>query len=180
MSTPFRIERRLDWAELDAFLATSSGGSFYHGSTWLRSLAAVYGLRLGWLVAREGGEIRGLLPFAESQRFGMVHRQSLPFGTYGGPALAPASEPALGEALCEAFLASTGGCVQRLSLILPPDAERPDPPVQGRPLSTQILDLGPGWDTLFSDSFRKEKSARTSPNTIPSTRSTPGAGGLPP
>ncbi|MBM4117683.1 hypothetical protein FJ251_08045, partial [bacterium] len=61
---------RLDWAELDAFLATATGASFYQCSTWLRSLETVYGYRVGWLLRRAQGEIEGLLPFADSTRYG--------------------------------------------------------------------------------------------------------------
>ncbi len=154
---PIRLEREFDGAELDAFLATARGACFYHGNTWLRSLADIYGYRLGWLAAREGGRLLGLLPFAESRRYGLVHRQSLPFGTYGGPALAPEADDALAGQLCERFLAGIGGAVQRLSLILPPGSEWADATLVTKGLRTQVLDLSPGWETIFADSFRKEK-----------------------
>ncbi len=157
MTSPIQIERQPNWDELDAFLATARGGNYYHGSTWLRILADIYGMRLGWYGIREGGELRALLPFAESRRFGLVHRQSLPFGTYGGPALSPAADPALAGDLCEHFLATGGGARSRVTLTLPPDPARPDPPFEGEILATQILDLSPGWDSIFADSFRKEK-----------------------
>jgi CelD/BcsL family acetyltransferase involved in cellulose biosynthesis len=156
VTSPIQLERRVDHEELDAFLATAHGGSYYHGSAWLSILAEVYGLRLAWLVVREAGALRALLPFAESRRFGLVHRQSLPFGTYGGPALAPDADPALADHLCEHFLA-TGGAGSRVTLTLPPDPARPEPVPGAETLATQILDLSPGWDTLFADAFRKEK-----------------------
>ena len=156
-ATAIRLERDLEGSELDAFLATARGACFYHGNTWLRSLAEVYGHRLGWFVAREGGRLLGLLPFAESRRFGLVHRQSLPFGTYGGPALAPEADYTLAARLCDHFLASGGGAVQRLSLILPPGSEWAGASTATRELRTQVLDLSPGWETIFAESFRKEK-----------------------
>ncbi len=156
MSSPIQLEQRPDPGELDAFLATAVGGSYYHGSAWLSILADVYGLRLGWLTVRENGELRALLPFAESRRFGLVHRQSLPFGTYGGPALAPEADPDLADLLCEHFLA-TGGAGSRVTLTLPPDLSHPDPKPGAESLATQILDLSPGWEALFAGAFRKEK-----------------------
>lgn len=149
---------RLDWAELDAFLATATGASFYQCSTWLRSLETVYGLRVGWLLRRAGGAIEGLLPFADATRYGLVHRQSLPFGTYGGPALAPGADPALGPALIARFLAGAGGRRQRLSLVTPPKlAEPAGPAAAPARLATQILDLRPGWEQVFGAGFAKER-----------------------
>ena len=77
MSVNLDLERALDWRELDEFLASARGGSFYHTSTWLRSLVTVYGYRLGFFTLREGGRLLGVLPFAESARLGFRQRQSL-------------------------------------------------------------------------------------------------------
>lgn len=149
---------RLDWAELDAFLATATGASFYHCSTWLAGLETVYGYRVGWLLRRSGGVLEGLLPFADSTRYGLVHRQSLPFGTYGGPALAPGADPALGPALIARFLAGVGGRRQRLSLVTPPALVEPAGPAAAPArLATQILDLSPGWEQVFGAGFAKER-----------------------
>ena len=148
----------LDWDELDAFLARAEGASFYQTSTWLRSLAQVYGLTLGWYLRRAGGAIEGLLPFADSSRFGLVHRQSLPFGTYGGPALAPTADPSLREALIARFLSDLGGRRQRLSLVTPPDLAAPAGPAAAPARgATQILDLSPGWETVYAKGFAKER-----------------------
>ena len=153
------LERSLDWQELDAFIAGARGASFYHGSLWLRSLAEVYGYRLGFITLREGGRLMGLLPFAETKRFGLLHRQSLPFGTYGGPAVAPELGEEEGRALTDAFFAGLGGRVQRATLVEAPDPERPEPPASpdSRRLSTQFLDLSCGWEALFASRFQKER-----------------------
>jgi CelD/BcsL family acetyltransferase involved in cellulose biosynthesis len=149
---------RLDWEELDAFLAGAAGASFYQTSTWLRGLVAVYGFRLGWYLRRQGGEIEGLLPFADNSRYGLVHRQSLPFGTYGGPALAATADPDLGPALIARFLADCGGRRHRLSLVTPPDPAAPAGPAAAPArLATQILDLRPGWETVYAEGFAKER-----------------------
>lgn len=158
------LERDLDWEELDRFVATAPGATFYHGSTWLRGLAEVYGHRPGWLTLREGGDLRALLPFAETKRWGLVHRQSLPFGTYGGPLLAPDAPARLAADLEAAFLGGLGGRVLAATLVTPPDPERPAPPGAGV-LVTQILDLTPGWDAIragFSRAKRRQarKAAR--------------------
>ncbi|MBN2171142.1 MAG: GNAT family N-acetyltransferase [Candidatus Krumholzibacteriota bacterium] len=153
------LERELDWEELDRFAATAPGATFYHGATWLRGLAEVYGHRPGWLTMREGGALRALLPFAETRRWGLVHRQSLPFGTYGGPLLAPGAPPALADDLAAAFLGDLGGRVLGATLVAPPDAGRPDPPGPGALLVTQILDLAPGWEAVragFSQAKRRQ------------------------
>ena len=158
MADGITLQRRLDWQELDAFVATARGASFYHGATWLRSLEEVYGLRVGFLLRRAEGALEGVLPFVESARLGIVHRQSLAFGTYGGPALAPDAAASLADALRARFLASVGGRCQRVTLTTAPDLDHPDGPADAphRP-ATQILDLRPGWDAVFADGFRKER-----------------------
>ena len=47
------LERSLDWAELDAFVAAAPGATFYHGSAWLRSLQAACAHEIGFLTWRE-------------------------------------------------------------------------------------------------------------------------------
>ncbi len=152
-------ERILDWDELDRFVHAGRGACFYHTSTWLRGLEEVYGFVVGLYTWREGGELLGLLPFVDTVRLGLRHRQSLPFGTYGGPVLAADVEGARADDLRRAFLGSLGGRVQRVTLVEPPEPARPDPPIPagGTLLGTQILDLAPGWDEIFRQRFRKER-----------------------
>ena len=151
------FESSLDAAELDEFVLRARGATFYHCSTWLNSLASVYGYRLGYCTHRDGGELRALLPFADVSKHGLVHRQSLAFGTYGGPITAPGADPALAASLIAALKESLGGRVQRLSLTGAPDPERPEAAGEDARLRTQILDLRPGWDALFGGVFRKER-----------------------
>ena len=87
-----------DW---DAFLRSTSGGLIYHSIAYRDLLVDLLGCESEYLVAREGGEIRGVLPVMwASDEAGRVCN-SLPFyGSHGGP-IAGSSEAE--EALMEAW-----------------------------------------------------------------------------
>ncbi len=151
------LESSLDFAELDDFIGTARGANFYHCSTWIEALRSIYGHSIGFFTCREGGELRALLPFADVPKLGLIHRQSLPFGTYGGPVLATGANADLATKLTLALRGSLGGRVQRVSLIGVPDPDAETLPQEGSGLRTQILDLRGGWEDVFAKSFRKER-----------------------
>jgi Acetyltransferase (GNAT) domain len=89
--------------EWDAFLRSTPGGLIYYSIAYRDLLVDVLGCDAEYLVAREGGEIRGVLPIMwASDREGRVCN-SLPFyGSHGGPvALDRPAERALIDAWYE-------------------------------------------------------------------------------
>jgi Acetyltransferase (GNAT) domain len=73
---------------------------------WLVALRKGYPeLRPRCLVLEEGGEIAGALPFTVVHRLGLEEVASLPFGTHGGPLLAPGASEGGARTLVEAFAA---------------------------------------------------------------------------
>ena len=64
------------------------GGSVYHAYEWRRVLERGCGYRCYYLVAEEGGEMRGVLPIATLGRLLARGLSSLPMSDYGGPVLA--------------------------------------------------------------------------------------------
>jgi len=148
-------EETLEWVELEAFLASARGATFYHSSTWLRPLEEVYGYRVGFLTLRDAGSLKGLLPFVDRSRRGLVFRESLSFGSYGGPVLAEGAEDETGRILIEALLSSRRGRCARVALFLPPDPEG-DPNAPGQ-LPTHRVDLSPGWESLLAERVRPAK-----------------------
>jgi CelD/BcsL family acetyltransferase involved in cellulose biosynthesis len=152
------LEWDLDSVELDGFLDAAVGATCYHTSFWARCLNAVYRYRPGHFTCRRGGELVGVLPFADADKLGLIHRQSMPFGTYGGPVIGGGEKPEVAEYLVAAFRDSLVGRVVRLSLITPPRKGAAPGHMTGMaPLKTQILDLSDGWDEIFSGKIRKEK-----------------------
>lgn len=74
-----------DRPEWDAFVAVSAEACGYHEWAWRDIFARSFGHRGAYLVAREGGAIRGVLPMIEMKSVLFGHfLTSLPFVNYGG------------------------------------------------------------------------------------------------
>jgi GNAT acetyltransferase-like protein len=77
-----------DW---DAFLRRRPGGLFVHSIAYRNLLASELGCEPEYLVARDAGEVRGVLPLMWSADGGGRVCNSLPFhGSHGGPVAADA------------------------------------------------------------------------------------------
>jgi hypothetical protein len=75
-----------DEAEWDSFLRGTRGGLFAHTIAHRNLLISELGCEAGYLVARDGGEIRGVLPVMWSGEAGSRVCNSLPLhGNHGGP-----------------------------------------------------------------------------------------------
>ena len=97
------VERRAAGAERewDTFLRSCSGGLFVHSIAYRNLLVGELGCKPEYLVAREGGEIRGVLPVMWSESAGGRICNSLPHhGSHGGPV---AGDPCGARALIEAW-----------------------------------------------------------------------------
>lgn len=89
-----------DAARWDAFVYASPAATFFHRAGWKEVIERAFGHRTHFLLAEEGGVIRGVLPLAEinSRLFGHS-LSSLPFCVYGGiVASTEAARHALDEA----------------------------------------------------------------------------------
>jgi hypothetical protein len=95
-----------DDAAWDEFLLGSAGALIYHSTRYRDLLLDELGCEAEYLVAREAGEICGVLPLMWSgEREGIFN--SLPFfGSHGGPV---AASPEAEEALTEAWNQRAGG-----------------------------------------------------------------------
>ena len=89
-----------DDAAWDAFLLDCDGGLIYYSTSYRDLLQDELGCEAEYLVAREGGEIRGVLPLMGSGDAGGRVLNSLPYyGSHGAPlAKSPDAEQALIEA----------------------------------------------------------------------------------
>jgi hypothetical protein len=106
------LEHRPPREELERFIGSFPGATFFHTAAWLDSLEKAYGdFRVLWFTAREGGVLAGAMPAVRISRGPFSYLLSLPFGTYGEPL---ARDGCVREALLEEFfrLARAPGCVE--------------------------------------------------------------------
>lgn len=69
--------------ELDQYVLSHLAGSLYHLSAWRLAVQAAYGHEGGALVAMQGQQIVGLLPWCQMQFFGFNAKQvTVPFADY--------------------------------------------------------------------------------------------------
>jgi FemAB-related protein (PEP-CTERM system-associated) len=89
-----------DGASWDQFLSAQPLASFYQLYDWTRVNRDTLGHHSHYLIARQGGEVRGVLPLTEvsSALFGRI-LCSVPFVNYGGPV---AADEAAGKSLVAA------------------------------------------------------------------------------
>lgn len=144
--------------ELDAVASASPRATFYHTSTWLHSLAAAYPrMHLRCLVAREGSDTVGYLPFFTARHGPLRTEWSLPFGTYGGPV------GTAGESVERELLAVFR---RRLSAPFTIEAGWVDfanTSANGGHVNqdeTHIVDLADGFDAVWNRGFDKARRRR--------------------
>jgi CelD/BcsL family acetyltransferase involved in cellulose biosynthesis len=143
-------------SELDDLALASPQATFYHTGVWLESVAAAYPrLSLRCIVAREGAETLGYLPYFVSTRGPLRRIWSLPFGTYGGPV---AREEAVARALLQHYERLRSAAVVEVGWV---DFQnivgaRED----DRWYETHLVDLSAGFDDLWSTKFDKQRRKR--------------------
>ena len=134
---------------------------------WMRALAQAYPrFRFRYEVLRDGGETVGVLPLVEVPHWGWREVVSLPFGTYGGPVLAPGVSRDGARALVDRFRRrAQGGRTARFEMTLfdpPPEVEAAVEEELGSyrvPAETWLIDLQGGPEALWRG---YEGRARTS------------------
>jgi len=73
-------------AELDSFIGSFPGATFFQTPPWLDALRESFaGYGAGWLAAREGGALLGAMPVVRISKGPFSYLWALPFGTYGDP-----------------------------------------------------------------------------------------------
>lgn len=159
------LERSIDSAEWAGLLAADPGASFYHEEAWRDGLLAAHRyFQPLYCVARDGaGRLLGALPAVCSVRAGLRQLLSLPFGTYATP-LAGSPDPGERREVLRGLVrawareADRAGTVRaHLVLFEPGRAGQAAPaewaaelPRSGwRRESTHLLDLSPGFETLW-------------------------------
>jgi hypothetical protein len=87
--------------ELERFIGSVPGATFFHTAAWLDSLETAFGdFRVIWLAVRDAGALAGVMPAVRIARGPFSYLWSLPFGTYGGPL---ARDGRIREALLDGF-----------------------------------------------------------------------------
>ncbi len=144
--------------ELESVAAASPRATFYHTDLWLRALATAYPrMALRCLVARDGGDIVGYLPFFTVRRGPFRASWSLPFGTYGGPV--SAAGDAVDRELVRAFRNRLGEA-GTLEVGWVDFGDVADDGGEVEACETHVVDLSPGFDTVWRERFDKPRRRR--------------------
>ncbi len=97
-----RLEENIGEAEVTGLLKSSRFQSLFGTTLWIDILLSSFpGFSAGWITAREGGSLIGLMPVIFKKIFSFHCIRSLPFGTYGNPL---SSEDRVKRLLVEKFL----------------------------------------------------------------------------
>jgi hypothetical protein len=126
----------------DDFLLHHDGGLVYHSSRYRDLLLDELGCEAEYLVAREGDEIRGVMPMMWAEDGGTRVLNSMPFyGSHGGPvADSPDCERALAEAWNER---ATDPATSAATLVGNPFLAREPPPVEHNLTDERISQVTP-------------------------------------
>jgi CelD/BcsL family acetyltransferase involved in cellulose biosynthesis len=128
---------------------------------WMRVLARAYpGYRAAYLVAADGGALRGMIPLVTARRLVFDQFLSLPFGAHGGPLLASGSDTEAAAALGRAFrdLAGLGTLRFEMSVFRPGALRDAIAPALGdtfQEFRTHVLDLTPGEAGLWKRAYKR-------------------------
>ena len=129
---------------------------------WMEALVRAYTrTRSIYLIASDAGRVAGLIPVVKWSRLGLIQFLSLPFGTYGGPLLAPGADLRVAAALAAAFrdLSRSPRCMRFEMCILEPsqelrDALAPELASTFQDFRTHVVDLTQGMAQLWRARYR--------------------------
>jgi hypothetical protein len=142
--------------EVLEFIRSCPGATFFHSPAWLEILGESFRrFRCGWLTARAGAGLRGVMPVAVISRGPLLQCQALPFGTYGHPLAVERSDSVR---LLEAFYTLGGGprCVAAAANLLEwPGELAPPSPWHVRLEECRIISL----ETTFEE-YRSVRMSR--------------------
>ncbi len=138
----------------------SPEATFYHTGAWLDSLSLAFpSLHLRCLVAKNGSEVLGYLPFFLSRKGPLETAWSLPFGTYGGPVCAGDGE--IWRTLVESYARLRARrSIHEIGLV--DFTDRVDiPAFRTETASTHIIALAGSFDEVWEKGFEKSKRRQT-------------------
>jgi CelD/BcsL family acetyltransferase involved in cellulose biosynthesis len=157
-----RIERLSEppsaWAEL---CRNDPRATLFTHPRWMEAvLRAFPGHRPLYLVAVDGDRAQGLIPLVRRRRLGLDQILSLPFGTHGGPLVAPNAGPDTVPALARAFRELVSGIrVMRFEMTVFNPGAALEEGLAGelggwaRRMTTHLIDLTPGFDHLWDERY---------------------------
>ncbi|MDH3198496.1 MAG: GNAT family N-acetyltransferase [Candidatus Krumholzibacteria bacterium] len=141
-------------AGVEELARASSRATFYHGRTWLESVAAAHPrMALRCAVARRGREPIGYLPFFLLRYGPFLRAWSLPFGTYGGPV---AVDGEAETALLDRY-ARLARDVRTLEAGWVDFAGSGAAWSGGATAQTHLVDLSGGFDALWKERFARKR-----------------------
>ncbi len=80
------IEYDIEDEEIGEFVSSFPEATFFHTPSWMDILVSSFqGFRGGWITARNGSSLAGVMPFIRIDRGPLFSVWSMPFGTYGTP-----------------------------------------------------------------------------------------------
>jgi hypothetical protein len=145
------LEHRPPREELERFIGSIPGATFFHTPAWLDSLEKAFGdFRSLWITAREAGVLAGVMPAVRIARGPFSYLWALPFGTYGEPL---ARDGRVREALLAEFfrLARAPGCLEAGAVLF--RGEPPERPPRGfdvRMEECRLVSLEKGFDEIWN------------------------------
>jgi hypothetical protein len=131
-----RFETGIPSEQVLEFVSAFDTATFFHSPAWLEILAESFPrFDCGWITARDGGELAGLMPVVKTVRGPAFMVFSLPFGTYGDPL---AVDPDVRSAVFDFFIsmASSTRCARAGANLVS---------------YRQGLDLPRGWKTKMEE-----------------------------
>jgi FemAB-related protein (PEP-CTERM system-associated) len=141
---PCGLEDRAEW---DSYLESSSTATVCHRFLWQSVIGRAYGHRSFYLLARQNGRVKGVLPLVlvKSRVFGKS-LSSMPFLDYGGPCADDEQTRQLLFERAQDLLQRHGADYLEIRQALPP-------PSEGALRLDKVamrLDLSPGADAVWS------------------------------
>ncbi len=142
--------------ELDSVAERSPQATFYHSRVWAEILSRVYpSWAFRCIVAEEGNDILGYLPFFVIRKGPVRIIWSMPFGTYGGPVTLDSEQA--DRALLQSFTGVSRGFWIYETAYVDFLNRIPGSPFTTWEQLTHIIDLGPGFDVIWSKALDKSK-----------------------
>jgi hypothetical protein len=152
------LEHRPPREELERFIGSIPGATFFHTCAWLDSLEKAFGdFKALWLTAREAGVLAGAMPVVRIARGPFSYLWSLPFGTYGEPL---ARDRRVRDALLDEFfrLARAPRCLAAGAVLFGEEAPPGVPRGFGVAMEEcRLVPLERGFDDIWSTQWSAKR-----------------------
>ncbi|MFH1754482.1 MAG: GNAT family N-acetyltransferase [Candidatus Latescibacterota bacterium] len=142
--------------ELEHLIETSTQATFYHARLWIECLTRVFSsMSFRCIIAEEGGNVLGYLPFFIIRKGPIRLHWSMPFGTYGGPIASESTD--VYHALVNEYAKMGERFWVYETAFVDYNNRVPGSPFETRAKLTHLIDLQGGFDRIWSDAFDKSK-----------------------